>query len=147
MEAGETWVGCRPPLDEETVRDAERRLDLKFPEDYVAAAAQCPGGHPQRNRFTYLDPVLGNVRSSLAMLLDLSPDADEGVVSMTQLLADELPGRVIPIGDDGGGDYVCLDFRSDGPPTVAYFSHESEPSDDVIPLASSFSAFLQMLES
>ena len=51
--------------------------------------------------------------------------------------------KVIPIADDGGGDFVCLDYRDGGTdPAVCYFQHEL---GELTPLAASFSDFCTML--
>jgi hypothetical protein len=52
-----------------------------------------------------------------------------------------LPQGVIPIADDGGGDFVCFRYTA-AQPSVVYWHHGGR---SVVPLSDSFSGFLEML--
>ena len=59
----------------------------------------------------------------------------------------DVPRAIIPIAVDGGGDYMCLDYRQSATePGVVYYSHEAPPEHSLCHLADSSTAFLAMLE-
>jgi hypothetical protein len=66
---------------------------------------------------------------------------------MEALSDDQLPEGLVPFADDGGGDYMCLDYRNKPEaPGVVYWAHERGKHDSVFPLANSFSEFLDILQ-
>jgi hypothetical protein len=84
----------------------------------------------------------------LAVLLSLDWRRPENGWSVLAGLAvdHQLPDRVFPIAEDGGGDYLCLDFRGGSAVApVVYWSHEVGGEEGVVPVASSFSELLLML--
>ena len=139
------WRWTSDPLSERVIRTAERALGVTFPADYRACVRDNHGGAPEPAEFT---ADLGQGRrlaGSVGLLLSLDPRQDENVLATTQALSTErgLPPGLIPIIDDGGGNFVCLDYRADplNPPAIAYVSLGGE----VVPLAPDFTAFLGRL--
>jgi hypothetical protein len=82
------------------------------------------------------------MESSLAVLLSFSDDDVENIVETHRRLLPFLPQGVIPIADDGGGDFVCLQYAGQAQPSVVYWHHGDR---SVVPLSESFSGFLDML--
>ena len=138
-----------PPLPERVLLGAETLLDVVFPSDYRECVRQNHGAGPQPDAFTAIhhgEPWNG----SLLALLSLDPYAAENVFGiLSDLVSDEqLPAGVVPIGDDGEGNYLCLDYRGDptkSNPVIAYWFHELGGADGIVPVADSFTAFLGML--
>ena len=140
------WRWTSEPLSERAIRNAERVLGVAFPADYRACVRDNHGGAPEPADFT---ADLGEGRrlaGSVGLLLTLDPRQDENVLATTQALTAErgLPHGLIPIIDDGDGNFVCLDYRADPlnrEPVVAYVSKGGE----VVALAPEFTAFLGRL--
>jgi hypothetical protein len=133
------WSNCQPSLSEEQLRHVEQILKVDFPSDYRDCVKHCHGGAPVPNRFSFEDPDIGTMESSLAILLSFAPNDPENVVDVYRRLSSFLPTAVIPFADDGGGDFLCFDFSQLGEPVISYW-HHGEP--EVVFLAESFSALL-----
>lgn len=145
-----TWEDCEPPVDDEVIEGLERSLDVKFPSDFREVMQLCHGGNPvERCDFYYDNPTLGRpIRSGIGALMTLYPDDTGGILTTLRLLAmdDQLPDKIVPFAEGGGGDMMCLDYRTDPDhPGVVYWAHEEEKESAIIPLADSFSEFLDKL--
>lgn len=148
--AGITWKRCEPPVSDEIVDELERILKVTFPADFRHVMQHCHGGVPiDRSDFHFDHPTIGRpIRSGIGALMTLYPDATGGILTTLRLLAidDQLPDRVIPFADDGGGDMMCLDYRENPDiPKIVYWAHEEAKAQSLIPLANSFSEFLDQL--
>jgi SMI1-KNR4 cell-wall len=61
-------------------------------------------------------------------------------------ISGQLPDGLFPIAGDGGGDFLCLDFRCEPvAPPVAYWSHEVGGAEGVVPVAASITELLSLL--
>jgi cell wall assembly regulator SMI1 len=136
------WEDCDPPIPLARVAQVERELGVAFPNDYRECVQHCSGGCPVRGLFAFDDPDIGLTGSCVGILLSFVPNHDEGIVKTYKLLAPFLPQGAIPISDDGGGDFVCLDYSKGGAPTIGYWHHGETR---LVPLAKTFSDFLNML--
>lgn len=136
------WSNCQRALSEEEIRRVEEALGVRFPTDYRDCVQHCHGGKPHPNMFWFDDPDIGNMGSSLGVLLSFNPDDSENILDTYRRLSPFLPPSIIPFADDGGGDFMCFNFHQPGPSSVAYWHHGEE---DVVPLSDSFSSFLDLL--
>jgi SMI1 / KNR4 family (SUKH-1) len=114
-----------PGASEESIRDAERRLGVRFPEDYRSYIADQNDG---ANWFGKIYLMLFPVED----LADLNEAYDH---------LDRLPGFVI-FGSDGGGELFGFDFRMT-PPRVVMVNSVSEGWQEAIPQAGSFVDFIE----
>lgn len=136
------WDGCHPPITPARFDEVQTELGVVFPDDYKECVRRCNGGRPLKNAFVVQDPDIGRSVSGIGVLLSFAEDDSENILKTYRLLSPFLPKGAIPVSDDGGGDFVCLDYSSGGSPTVGYWNHgESE----LVPLAPSFSEFLDLL--
>jgi cell wall assembly regulator SMI1 len=139
------WENCGPPVDNSRIQEIERTLLVEFPEDYRNTVKRCNGGSPSKQRFTFSDSK-GTMTGCLAALLSYTEENPENIIKMNKMLEDQLPRHVICIGEDGGGDFICFDFRAvptqSKSPTVVYWHHET---DEISFLNNTFSGFLGML--
>jgi hypothetical protein len=87
-----------------------------------------------------------------------------GLMRNIKMLQDRMPETIIPIGDDGGGNKVCLGIKGDERGKVYYWDHNNEWDEDdyleeygmpmppeakfqnVCLVAESFEDFIQRLE-
>lgn len=139
------WLNCRTPIGEDVIGEAERRLGVRFPDSYRECVKNCHGGYPRQSDFTFQDRDIGMVTSGIAQMLTFDVDDEENIVSTRERLASQLPAGVIPITDDGSGDFVCLDFRGGGEPEVIYWHHERAEGESITRLAGDFESFMTML--
>jgi len=142
MAAGPIWKYTSDPLSEKAIRHAERVLDVTFPADYRDCVRLNHGGAPEPDTFVFTGSDGQPIASRVGLLLSLNVSEDENVVGTAQLLdvQGKLPAGLVPIIDDGGGNFVCLDYRAGGP-KVAFLTTGGE----VRPVAESFGEFLGML--
>jgi hypothetical protein len=113
-----------------------------FPDDYKECARLCHGGRPKRNAFTFEDPEIGRMESCVGVLLSFSEDDPESIFATHERMHSFLPRGAVPIADDGGGDFICLDYSHGTPASIGYWHHGA---DSLVRLAPSFTAFLGML--
>jgi cell wall assembly regulator SMI1 len=144
-----TWENCKEPATDESIEEVEQAFGVKFPDDFWAVMQVCHGGIPvERSDFYFWYPGLGRRGSGIGVLLNFVPDDDYSILKTTKRLLrnDRIPERVILFAEDGGGDAMCLDYREgDSNPKIVYWSHEEEKEQSIIPLADSFSEFLDQL--
>ncbi len=143
-----TWEDCGAKIDEQVIELIEAKLKHRFPQDFRAVILECHGGHPKPACFSYYDPDIGSVETSVAELLSFDLKCRNNIVRTCRALSDWLPSGVIPFVSEGGGDFVCFDYRGHEEgmaPVVVYWSHEREPETSIIFLCSTFSEFLKML--
>jgi hypothetical protein len=135
------------PLPENVLRGAELLFGVKFPDDYRECLRINHGGHPEPRDFI----IRGGTAywgSCFAVLLSLDWRRPENVWSVLSSLAvdGQLPLGLFPIAEDGGGDFICLDFRDDlAAPSVVYWSHEVSGDEGVVRVAGSFTELLTLL--
>ncbi len=79
----------------------------------------------------------------LGVLLSFSEDDPENILRTHERLSPYLPSGAIPVADDGGGDFVCLDYSGGGSPRIGYWHHGDR---SLVPLASSFGACIGSLK-
>jgi hypothetical protein len=142
------WQGAGPePLPESMIRGAELLCGVSFPADYRECVRVNHGGHPEPRDFV-VRSLTTSWGSCLAVLLSLNWRRPSNVWAVLSALAadSQLPDGLFPFAEDGGGDLLCLDFRSEpSSPSVIYWSHEVGGEEGIVPIAASFSALLAML--
>jgi hypothetical protein len=142
------WQNTTNPLPERMIRGAELLLDVEFPQDYRECVRINHGGHPEPGDFR-VQGITSSWVGTVGVLLSLDPRRPENVWATITALALEhgLPDHLIPIADDGGGDLVCLDYRSKANrrPSVVYWSHEVGGEEGIVALADNFSVLLELI--
>jgi hypothetical protein len=141
------WRNTTDPLPESMIRGAEMVFGVSFPGDYRECLRVNHGGHPDPGDFTVRGPTLSWV-SCIGVLLSLDWRRPCSVWEVLASLAidRQVPDGLFPVADDGGGDLLCLDFRSrPSAPAVVYWSHEVGGDQGLVPVAESFSELLSRL--
>jgi SMI1/KNR4 family protein SUKH-1 len=140
-----SWTADNDPLPDSVVAGAELILGRKLPSAYRLLAQAWPGGHPEPNEFQ-VKRGRRTWTSCVGVLMSLDPRHEDNIFECIKNLAvdDQLAHGLLPIIDDGGGDLVCLDYRSE-PPAVVYWAHELGDEEAVVPICPSFDAFLELL--
>jgi hypothetical protein len=136
-----------PPLTDELVKDAERKLGVKLPQSYLDVLKIQNGGSLRYD--TYPTPVptsYADDHVSVDYLMGIG-NSDEGIEDSPYYIGEwGLPEELVLLCGDGHW-WVALDYRQCGPegePSVVYVDVECDPIEDV-QLAPTFSVFLDGL--
>lgn len=82
--------------------------------------------------------------AGIGLWLSFRPWSRDSVWSWLSLWGEHaLPGLVVPFGEDGGGNLVCLDYRKTAKPSVCFWFHELAGEEGLYPVAPSFEAWLE----
>lgn len=139
---GREWDGCREAASDAHIQSVQHQTGYVLPDDYRDCLRVCHGGRPRQNAFQFVDPDLGLMEGCVGVLLSPAPDDPEGLFDALGNMSESLLRGALPIADDGGGDFVCLDYGAGQKPTIGYW-HRGAGS--LVHLATSFGGFLAML--
>lgn len=142
------WKYSEPEIDEEQINEIEKVLFVQFPLDYKICAKKYHGGSPVKRKFTFHDKY-GCIGSLLGGLLSLNQDSPEYIVTISKYLQDQGFENIIPFAINGGGDYICFDYRNktgSDAPEIVYWNHEESGDDAIVFLSNTFYEFLQTLQ-
>ncbi|WP_408004415.1 SMI1/KNR4 family protein [Pseudomonas schmalbachii] len=132
------------PIDPCQIDGAESLLGVRFPASYRSVLVI--------HHNSYGDADIGNPDSTrgacIGHWLSLKPWDSESIWSSLATWSEhQLPHSIIPFGSDGGGNYICFDYRSNSEPTVVFWYHELSGTDGVVPIAQTFDDFVRLLRS
>ena len=138
-----------PPASAEAIEHVERRLDVVLPEDYKRFLRRQNGGYLEPNAHEQGGGV------SVRYLYGAGPTGDEhldDLESVARLYSpegeadDELAPGFLPIGEDDGGNLICLKVAGEDYGAVYFWEHEVLPEGDAYArIADSFEAFFDGL--
>lgn len=137
------------PLPEHLIAGTELLLGIRLPADFRECLRMNHGAQPETDEFE-AGPLGDRWEGNVGQLLTLDPRQPSNLFSVLANLAvdSQLPDLVVPIAEDGGGNFLCLDYRSDtsrSTPSVAFWFHELPGEDGVVSIAPPWSTFLTML--
>jgi cell wall assembly regulator SMI1 len=131
------------PLDEARLRGFEQLLNITLPDDYRQMLMSHHGDAPLESEYRLSTPE-GEMFGGIGIFLSPDPYAEGGILAVASRFA----RGVVPIAEDGGGNFLCFDFRdvSNGSEVkVVYWDHELNEEDTYFFVASSFSELLNAL--
>jgi cell wall assembly regulator SMI1 len=134
----------------------EAKIGSRLPDEYRAFLLEHNGGLPDKRAFMAPDDPLDEdsewSERELVGFYGLHeqnvPIREEtmGAFKLSDAWRDlqtDVPGNtLLPISQDTGGSYVCIDISRNNFGEVCFFDHEYEV---VVPLADSFQSFLELL--
>jgi hypothetical protein len=131
-----------PPADSQ-IAAFQSQFGVTLPSEYVAFLRHSNGGHPERNSFKPAG-LAEDVMWGVSRFYHLDDDRTdlEGIWGATNEWRAVISGKIVPIGDDGGGNQILLWFDK-GPPMVKICVHDE--SMRLIHVADSFSEFIDLL--
>jgi hypothetical protein len=138
------------PTDEaitDTVIDgAQMILGVNFPDAYRKMIREFSGAHGDVEcRVDRPSPGFDTIGIGLLHSLhSWNPESLYDV--LTSWPEHELDRRIVPFGEDGGGNYICFDFRASDAPSVVFYFHELPGVDGIMKVCDSFGAFLERLQ-
>jgi hypothetical protein len=140
-----TWFSDPLPATEEQITAVESMLKRRLPEDYREFAKRFSGGWPNECDFEICDGTGGIFHASLGEFFTLLPKHEKNLVTWMQR-TEFFPAELVPFGVDGGGNYICFDYRSLNDPAVAFWhSGRRGLNDEISFVAKAFSDFVMML--
>lgn len=138
------------PASEARVGALETNLGCRLPEDYRSFLLSYNGGRVSPAGFVFAERTGPYTDSLVHSLYSLYDGEDCSLEATLALLARRLPTGVIPIGDDPGGNEICLVLAGDRRGQVWFWDHEREPEtqpdwSNMDLIAQSFDAFMRGL--
>jgi hypothetical protein len=132
-------------VSDDQISGAERLLCVKFPSGYRAVAKRYGGSYGDVD-FLVNRPSAGCDRCGFGLILSLLPESPDSVYSVMACWREhELSLKLVPIAEDGGGNYLCLDYRKREEPEIAFYYHELPGADGIIYVCQTFDEFLTRL--
>ncbi|WP_339527211.1 SMI1/KNR4 family protein [Pseudomonas sp. EA_35y_Pfl2_R111] len=116
-------------VNEDVIKRFEEALGSKLPEDYRGFMLDHNGGDPEERCVFKLKGVDGPYSESLVRyLFAFSAETDESIEYNYEVytLAKRLPENILPIGEDPGGNLICLSFQGEDAGKVYFWDHEQE---------------------
>jgi hypothetical protein len=127
----------------------EKAYELLLPEVYKDLTRYKDGGWLQKYIFSY-DKGYMIDENSVCDFLCWKKDTmeDDYIIDRIESPPEFFPEGLIPFATDGGGNYVCFDYRNtkENPPIV-FWHHEIEKNDGIFFLNDSFEDFINNLKS
>lgn len=128
--------------DELTVSEFEKRMEIRLPDAYRKFLLQYNVAMPSAQKFITEQKNTESVEVFFGLtdkkLLDLSHNRVKGVVN-------DIPREYLPIGEDGGGNKICIKISDYENGSVWFFDHEEPAGHNISRVSNSFSEFINML--
>ncbi len=137
------WSEFNEKLSDNEIMDVEKRLNVKFPQDYIDIVSVYDGAYPFPNKFKINDheEIFNN-------LLSFKEDDYSNILERFNDISDRVEGGIIPIAEDPFGNLICFDFRYNENPDVVFWDYEKSELDKnsaIIYIAKSFTELLNQL--
>jgi hypothetical protein len=137
-----------PPAEPTAIEEVESRLGVKLPEGYVSFLRKQNGSYLEEN-------FLPDTEASVRYLYSAGSNDHEHIDDLVSIArqyspegeADDVIARdFLPIGEDEGGNLICLKIGGDDRGGVYFWDHEVLPEDEAYSrLADTFAEFLERL--
>jgi hypothetical protein len=115
------WNNVQKLVDFNLIKKAEDFFDVEFPESFKKIIFTFNAGEPNKDSFD-TDVTTGETFSKLLSINEGDPG---NIFEVFEMIKDKLYDRIIPIGSDPGGNFICLDYRYDKlNPSVVFWHHE-----------------------
>ena len=127
------------PLDQQRLRSLEAKLGVQLPDDYRAVLHEHNGGSPEPGDFVISED---EGEDTVNIFYGLHSDANYALEGNLAAYKLHIPRSMMPIGEDPGGNQLCIGLSGAERGRVYFWDHETL---NVIEVAPSFSAFLDSL--
>lgn len=142
-----TWEYKCTPVTEEVLREQEKLLGIRLPDDFRKLFIENHGAGPVPE---YYYAPNGNGRN-FGFLLALDEDED-GEVEFTDVNSPymkrehNMPNEVVIFSIDPAGNFLCFDYNqlNDGYPAIIFWDHEMKGGDSE-KICNTFTELLHML--
>ena len=128
------------PVTPSQIDGVELVLGIRFPSRYRELIQEFNGAYGDVN-FPLPDSEFGE---SMGVWLSLLPwDMESIWSSLSAWKEHEIHSRVIPFGEDGGGNWICFDYRGKEMPSIVFYFHEVGGDEGLYPVADDFDSFVE----
>jgi hypothetical protein len=143
-----------PSTTATALTELEGRLGFELPEPYRRFLLRTNGGQPTPDRLFV--PGWHGKSTCLAWFYGVQGGPHYDLAANAERMAEWLPDGFVPIGEDSGGNCVCLATKAPHSGRVYFWDHESRMQEDGTPkrtveslfeIAPSFEALLASLVS
>ncbi len=137
-------------LSVKSLHDFEARIGVKLPKDYEEFLLENNGGKPVPDFFWIVPQKDG---SRMNQFYGLHEEAK--IFSLNTCTSEKrygIPASMLPIGDDGLGNSICMGVLPDNKGNIFFLDHDEHPYDNpnsmvgITKLADSFTDFLNKFE-
>ncbi|MEX1027032.1 MAG: SMI1/KNR4 family protein [Candidatus Paceibacterota bacterium] len=140
-----TWFDDPSPATDEQICAVENAIGNRFPDDYREFAKRYSGGSPNETDFEFPDEETGMFYASVGEFFTVTPNDDRNLLRWMER-TEFFPLRLVPFAGDGGGNYICFDFRFGSSPSIAFWHGGRRGLENEISfVAESFSDFVALL--
>lgn len=136
-------------LHESAIDVFESFIGVSLPKDYRGYIKTTNGGTPQKNSFNI--PGQGDDVVNRFFSL-VSKNKSETLPYAIKLYKERIPGEMIPIGNDPGGNLILISTKGDQRSCIFFWDHDTEADDEPQPfygnitlVSKSFSSFIESL--
>lgn len=140
------WFDAGQATTVDSIRYVENTTGVEFPKDFFDFVLKYSGAsNPDESEFI-IEVLNGRERiGNFGSVLMIDGDHHDSVLGAIANLAEQVPAGVVPVIGTGSGDYICLDSRSPQATSISYLYHERSGEDAIVPLAKTFTDFLEKL--
>lgn len=143
-------------LTGDMIAQFENDLNLSLPSDYKSFMLKVNGGTPEDDwMFSFVDVANGELNNSdlrelFVFYNEVNDNYDDIIRIYKSMVSEKLISHLyFPIGDDSGGNPICINLSDDEYGAVFYCDHELEDAETGFLLSSkianSFADFLELL--
>jgi len=138
-------------LSEESVPDhfidsAEKLFGVRYPDAYRTIIREYSGAFGDVD-FRVDRPSSGFDYCSIGLIHSLKPWNRNSVYSLLASWPEhDLSDRIVPFAEDGGGNYLCFDYRQSDVPQIVFYFHELSGEDGIMKVCDTFEEFLDRLQ-
>jgi hypothetical protein len=134
--------------DPKQLEKTQKKIGVVFPKEYIEIVLICDGGIPENCSFKVMQNHSVIFSTGLGALLKINKDKFS-VLNEYLDPPEFFPKGLVAFGENGGGDYICFDYREGKhllDPPIVYWDHEGDDGEDVYFIANNFKEFLEKLE-
>ncbi|WP_449601286.1 SMI1/KNR4 family protein [Paenibacillus sp. Marseille-Q9583] len=138
-------ISSNEKITVQEIEGFERTHNIKLPESYKEFLITFNGGHPEPNLFNISD--VGESVVNVFYGLKISKSYDE-LLNAYESLEGSIPEGFLSIGDDSGGNQICLGISGEYYGKLYFWFHDIEDNDEVdnmVFLSNEFDEFINNL--
>ena len=144
------WNSCKGNVSEDRINYIHSIIGINLPVLYLEIIKNCDGGTPVFSDFSFLNNSLNiKITDCIGSFLTLNDSEYTDFLKEFFSPPDFFPKGLISFAVNGGGDFICFDYRDRKnltDPQIVYWSHEADIGEDVSFIANNFEEFLNILE-
>ncbi len=142
----------KPAVSADRIYEISHTLNIVFPKDYLEFIELGDKIWLDKNCIEYIVEETKNIECTYVFFLELSLNAegDSEFLLINIRHPEFFPNNLIAFAQDGGGNYICFDYRegkNNPNPSIVIWEHEADIGRDVSFIAKDFDTFIRMLKS